>query len=130
MPNAELLRETLRHIQQNPESWDQKYYRRGSSGCFAFHAALLARAELAIPEPVITERYGSTRPNHSRAVAWTPAARDLGFAEGEEIDLHDFACRALELTESEAAQLFYEYDNLSDLEAIAESLVRQAVSTP
>lgn len=42
MANIELLDKVLDHIEKNPESWNQRAWRCGTTYCFAGHAALLS----------------------------------------------------------------------------------------
>ncbi len=42
MPNIELLNKVLKHIEDNPGTWDQRVWRCGTSYCFAGHAAVLS----------------------------------------------------------------------------------------
>lgn len=42
MPNIELLDKVLKHIEDHPETWNQKDWRCGTSYCFAGHAAVLS----------------------------------------------------------------------------------------
>jgi hypothetical protein len=49
MPNVELLRQTLAHIEANPDEWDQRDWRRetscGTAYCFAGWAVKLTGGE-------------------------------------------------------------------------------------
>ena len=126
MANADLLRRTLAHIQTHPDQWNQRTFREGDTGCFAFHAARLAGAELAQPEPEVTVD-GSVYPNHAPEVALNAAARELGFTEDDEgrLDIEEFATRALELTSGEDLELFYANNSLEDLADFVEEYTAQ-----
>ncbi|WP_059007907.1 hypothetical protein [Streptomyces specialis] len=127
MANAELLRTTLRHIQQNPDSWDQASWRCGSTGCFAFHAALLAGAELADPQTTVPGP-GGTTPNYDSYLACNTAARDLGFTQPR-IHISDFAQAALGLETEKATELFASWRELPDLEALVADLAPEPAAT-
>lgn len=43
--NVPLLRKTLEHIEAHPEEWDQSSWSCGTSGCFAYHAAMISGGE-------------------------------------------------------------------------------------
>ncbi|AXK35786.1 hypothetical protein DVA86_27295 [Streptomyces armeniacus] len=109
MPNTALLNATLDHICTHPDDWDQWVYRDGTAGCFAFHAALLAGAEIKDPEDS-----GST------TLRCNEAARALGFSEGERITIEGFAQRALELDGN--GVLFDPHHTLEDLERMVAEL--------
>jgi hypothetical protein len=115
MANAELLRKTLRHIEANPDAWRQNVYREGDTGCFAYHASLLAGAELAQPDSHITTPEGGTTPNYSTTVAFNDAAQALGFDESDYIEIDDFARSALDMELEDADELFSASNTLGDL---------------
>ncbi|WP_049577376.1 hypothetical protein [Streptomyces sp. SBT349] len=125
MANADLLRRTLAHIKAHPEQWDQTAFRCGSTGCFAFHAARLAGAELTAPEPDIV-RCGSTIPNSNSRVVFNDAARSLGFTENDPwLGIGEFARRALALTDAEASALFAASNSFGDLAELVEEYAAQ-----
>ncbi|MDT0318531.1 hypothetical protein [Streptomyces millisiae] len=125
MANAHLLHATLRRIQVCPERWNQMTYRRRDQGCFAYHAALLAGAQLARPNPVIAGTDGSViGSNHSTELVFNEAARALGFAEGDTISIPAFARKALRLRVQEAAELFDALNTLADLERFVRRYAR------
>ncbi|WP_059007905.1 hypothetical protein [Streptomyces specialis] len=129
MPNAALLRATLRHIRTHPETWIQMDYRRGSAGCFAYHAALLAGAQLASPAATVERRpSGKPWPNHDPYLVPNRSARDLGFTQDEKIHLADFARRALDLDDESACTLFDAANSLADLERLVDALTSQSAS--
>lgn len=109
MPNTNLLHATLERIRKHPENWDQHVFRDGAIGCFAFHAVLLAGGEIEDPEDPGCD-----------TLRCNEAARALGFSEGEEITIMEFAQRGLELGGSYA--LFYPGHTLPDLERMVAEL--------
>ncbi|AXK35785.1 hypothetical protein DVA86_27290 [Streptomyces armeniacus] len=107
MAHTERLNATLQQIRTHPETWDQQVYRDGNAGCFAFHAALLAGAEINAPEDPGDD-----------TLRCNEAARAHGFSNGERITIGDFAQCALELTLDERLELFHPHRTLTDLERI------------
>ncbi|MDT0307254.1 hypothetical protein RM780_09795 [Streptomyces sp. DSM 44917] len=120
MANADLLRATLQHIEEHSEQWDQRSFRYGDQGCFAFHAARLAGAELTSPDPEVTHD-GLTGANCDVGVALNDAARGLGFTGDEEqLDIEQFATRALGLTPAQDTELFHPENTLEDLAVLVQ----------
>jgi hypothetical protein len=131
MPNDQLLQETLRHIRAHPDDWYQADYRRGGCGCFAFHAALLAGAELASPARTATwSPSGKPWPNHDLRLILNGAARDLGFGEGDPIDVAGFARRALGIDRRQAEALFAAANSLTDLDQLVAEYTAAPVTDP
>jgi hypothetical protein len=122
MVNAALLHATVRHIRAHPDTWFQMDYRRGHAGCVAYHAAILAGAQLAHVAPSIEQPSGGRPwPNHDPYLVCNRAARDLDFTRNDEIHLAEFARRALGLNAQSARALFDATNTLADLERLVES---------
>src|SRR5690348_5458725 len=103
MPNIELLEKVLKHIEDNPETWDQGNWRCGTSYCFAGHAVLLS--------------------------GWTPKSPDMelywrlqGF--GSEKDALDYYARCAEYDKN-----FYEGRNASIWEGKVETCTLHVPNT-
>ncbi len=129
MVNADLLHETVQHIRNHPDTWCQLDYRRGPAGCFAYHAALLAGAELASPEPSVSQAdCRAYWPNHDDRLAFNEAARKLGFTERDYINISDFARRALGIDSHAADELFEATNTLADLERFVQALTVDSAS--
>lgn len=112
MPNTERLNATLEHIREDPDTWDQTVFRNGDHGCFAFHAALLAGAEIENPDIYLCVR-----------LRFNEAALALGFNENDTITIEEFAQRALEL--DRIYPLFLPDLTLADLERLVAKLSDQ-----
>lgn len=121
MANTDLLRKTMQHIRGHPDTWSQIDYRRGATGCFAYHAALLAGGELAHPAPTVPRPSGGEPyPNHDAHLRCNGVAQGLGFSHADEIHLKEFARRALGLNPKQAGDLFWAGNNLADLERLVQ----------
>lgn len=95
--NVPLLRQTLDHIREHPQEWDQQTWRRttpcGSAMCFAGTAAMLAGATWLRPVPLSDVRHDD------EDVLVVPPGGGVDTVEG-------YAIRVLGLTERQAAELF------------------------
>jgi hypothetical protein len=118
--NAELLIQTLEHIDANRREWGQLNWRT----CFAAHACLLAGGRWAIPE--------ATRPE--LAMLLKPARGDRRNVVTVEVDGCEVrgtpvsvrARRVLGLTDGQASRLFRASNDLHTLFFLVSELVEQA----
>jgi hypothetical protein len=107
--NVDLLRETLQHIKEHREEWDQKQWRCGAAACFAGHAAILAGAEWEGDSD-----FG--------IYVLPPNAK----SEGEFLFVGAYAQAVLGLSNAEADDLFWQDNTLADLEAKVAALIELA----
>ncbi|MGP4093024.1 hypothetical protein [Nonomuraea sp. KM90] len=119
--NAQLLKQTLAHIEANPSEWDQKQYRCGTGLCFAGWAVQLAggrwysdNADAALGEALIAE------PGEARSFApESDSSVRLVHAEFR-------AEQVLGLSDDQAGRLFYAGNTLPDLRLIVAELCEEA----
>jgi hypothetical protein len=113
MPNTELLRRTLAHIEAHPFQWDQDSWairtECGTSYCFAGTALMLSEIE---PDWREADRDEATGDLYTR---WA----NVG---GKTRLISDVAQEALELSDSDAARLFDPYNDLEALRHIVAQL--------
>lgn len=109
--NAKLLTKTLDFVEANPGLWDQGTFRCGTTGCFAWHAALLAGAK-PFPDSsfayVIAEDDDDPR-EIVNSRAWHRKHRY------DVVHVAQRAERVLGLSTSQAIRLFYVSNTLDDL---------------
>lgn len=116
MPNTELLKRTLNHIEAHPEEWDQEYWARrtlcGTSYCFAGTAVVLSGLPLAWRD-VDADDYGVDADELAHNV----------IDEGEVGDSIATAARdLLELTADQADRLFYPGNSIEKLRDLVAEL--------
>lgn len=110
--NVPLLRKTLEHIETNPQEWEQKVWHCGTSGCFAWHAAMLDGAE-----PV------TSYPDSSYVLATEDdPPSDLSSYEGV-VHVAVRAARVLGLGDQDRSRLFHYTHTLDDLRRIVAELI-------
>lgn len=111
MVNALLLWKVLDHVEKNPHELAQHVWRCETGACFAGHTALLSGAEWVQPyeHPAY---FDNELPAHVRRPGTT----------GESVHAADWAAEALQLSDEQADQLFYDLNTLADLRVIVEEL--------
>lgn len=111
MPNVKLLRETLAHIEAEPEKWDQSVYRCETGMCFAGWAVTLDGGRW------------KTRPDEDgHALLVAEAEDDEISRKMGDIHAADRAHRILGLTDGQADALFEGDNTLDDLRAIVNAI--------
>jgi hypothetical protein len=119
MINVPLLKQTLAHIEANPEDWYQRTWRCKSGMCFAGWAADLAGGEwYAGPE--------DTYAHELIAEPDEPNSFTLSHSGALVVHAEDRATRLLGLTDEQSATLFYEDNTLADLRRIVADLTKEA----
>lgn len=116
-PNVALLRQTLAHIEANPDEWNQRHWRCGTGMCFAGWAATLAGGQW----------YEDDQSVHRDELIAEDG--DTGeYDHGGVITVHvdDRARRILGLDEGQAERLFDAVNNLHDLRRIVGELTEDA----
>ena len=120
-PNAVQLRETLVHIEANPDDWYQGDYRCGSGMCFAGWRAELSGGVWAFDA---SDFYAhclvatpDDNPDHVRV-----------FRGKTVIGAFDRAQRLLGLTTPQATRLFFPTNTLDDLRRIVSDLCSEVES--
>jgi hypothetical protein len=122
--NTSLLRETLAHIEANPEEWRQATYRCPSGMCFAGHAVTLAGGRWPA-EP--GSRYQSfliaDGDDLYQDVRWIDRE---GEGKVQVVHAEDRARRVLGLTLAQASRLFAGVNDLHRLTVIVSELCEEA----
>lgn len=111
-PNTGLLKQTLAHIEANPNEWEQEFYRCETGMCFAGWAAQLAGGKWA------------DDPDGSYLVAEPEDPTEE--RDGDLIDIVFRARRILGLTGKQASKLFAAYNDITDLRRIVAELCAEA----
>lgn len=104
-PNVELLRKTLKYIEDHPEEWRQESWHCGTKACFAGHAALLAGGTWAHEHGMCMLARDDDPHDH---VWQTYDGTAL-------VDVDDRAIRVLGVTEEQASRLFWYANSLDAL---------------
>ena len=125
MPNVELLKQVLQHIETHPDEWDQREWVTDWPGCktaycFAGWTAVLAGARPDEDDEVPRASLPAELAN-VESCSW-PASK--GF-----LHVADAAMYLLGLNEHEADELFEEDNTLDDLRRIVGELVSEPDDT-
>ncbi len=128
MPNVELLRKTLAHIEAHPQTWFQATWAEliegaaenecGTAFCFGGWAAVLHGATITVDDaPDGVADVLVTPPPGEPANRYDPAADHW-----DEIDIHAYARGVLGLTYEQGVKLFDGFNTLDDLRRIVSEL--------
>lgn len=134
--NVGLLKETLAHIEANPQEWEQGAWRCKTGMCFAGHAAALAGGQWLFPNAEELDEDGlggdamvAMVPTPAEiADGYTQLYEDEKRAPVEVIFAADRARRVLGLTSGERSRLFAGNNTLTDLRRIVAELCTEATS--
>lgn len=109
-----LAQQTLAHIQEHSNEWEQGSWRCGTGMCYAGHALTLAGREWALPEPSTLQPWKNSlikaNPGDPSETHWFDSTLGIDVTTAS-----DAAERLLGLTKTEADVLFAGSNTFDDL---------------